>query len=116
MKYKLINTGYIEEVCDNSQELIAEMVSIFSEQVSEFSEEMQRMNEEGNYHELALMAHKAKASIAIMGMDDLAAKLKELEINSKEGINTETYPVLINDFINQTGTAVKELEEYLDTL
>lgn len=116
MEFKIINVSYIEEVCDNSTELITEMVDIFREQISEFADEMKRFHEENNSHDLGLIAHKAKSSVAIMGMEDLANKLKELELNAKEGINTETYRYYIDEFVNQTGEALKELDNYLDTL
>ncbi len=116
MEFRTINVSYIEEVCDNSPELITEMVNIFRDQVSEFSDEMKRLHEEKKIYDLGLIAHKAKSSIAIMGMDDLADKLKELELNAKEGTKPETYIDYINEFVNQTGEALKELEIYLSTL
>ncbi|MBS0011336.1 MAG: hypothetical protein KFF49_07990 [Bacteroidales bacterium] len=116
MEFKIIKVSYIEEVCDNSAELIREMVDIFSDQVSEFSDSMNSLYQEGKYYDLGLMAHKAKSSVAIMGMDDLAEKLKNLEINAKEGTEPETYYDHINAFKEQTGEALKELETYLKSL
>lgn len=116
MQFRIIDVSYIEEICANSSELIAEMVEIFREQVSEFVDEMKKLHEDKNYYDLGLIAHKAKSSVAIMGMNNLADKLKELEINAKEGMNPETYSDYISDFVNQTDEALKELEIYLSTL
>ncbi|HCC70682.1 MAG TPA: hypothetical protein DEQ09_05965 [Bacteroidales bacterium] len=116
MNFKIINVSYIEEVCNKSPELITEMVDIFREQVCEFKNDMKKLYEEKKYFDLGLMAHKAKSSIAIMGMDDLAAKLKELELQTKEGVKSENYIEYINDFVNQTDEAIKELDNYLLTL
>ncbi len=116
MEFKYINIEYIEEICDKSKALIADMITIFREQVSEFAGEMKRLLREKEYYELGLLAHKAKSSVAIMGMKNLAEKLKELELNAKEGIKTEDYPALIEDFIKQTNEAVKELDKYLISL
>ena len=116
MQFKIIDISYIEEVCGGSSELISEMIDIFREQVSEFNKEMNSLYESKKYYDLGLLAHKAKSSIAIMGMNDLADKLKELELNAKEGIKIETYSDYISDFMDQTGEALKELDSYLETL
>ena len=116
MKFKTIDISYIEEVCGGSSELISEMIDIFREQVCEFNNEMKQLYEAKKYYDLGLLAHKAKSSIAIMGMNDLAGKLKELELNAKEGIKIDTYSDYISDFKNQTGEALKELDTYLETL
>ncbi len=116
MEFKIVNVGYIEEVCDKSRELIKEMIDIFRNQVSEFKDEMGKLYSEGEYYDLGQLAHKAKSSVAIMGMDDLADKLKELEINTKEGIKTETYGDYLSIFYKQTDEALDELDRYLETL
>ena len=116
MEFKIVDISYIEEICSGSSELITEMIDIFREQVSEFNIQMQQLHEDKKYYELGLLAHKAKSSISIMGMNDLAGKLKELELNAKEGIKTETYSDFIIDFRNQTSEAVKELDSYLASL
>ena len=116
MQFKIIDISYIEEVCGGSSELISEMIDIFREQVSEFNKEMKSLYKSKKYYDLGLLAHKAKSSIAIMGMNDLADKLKELELNAKEGIKIETYSDYISDFMDQTGEALKELDSYLETL
>jgi HPt (histidine-containing phosphotransfer) domain-containing protein len=116
MQFKIIDVSYIEEICAESPELISEMVDIFREQVSEFVDEMKKLYEDKNYYDLGLLAHKAKSSIAIMGMHDLAEKLKELELNAKEAIKPETYSDHIRSFVDQTDEALKELDVYLSTL
>lgn len=116
MEFKFINVDYIEEVCDNSHDLIREMAGIFRDQMSEFRDEMKKLHDNEEYYELGLLAHKAKSSIAIMGMDDLTHKLKELELNTKEGVKPETYPLLIDEFTRQTEEALKELDSYLKSL
>ncbi len=116
MEFKFIKVDYIEEVCDNADELIREMAGIFRDQVDEFGNEMKQLHDNKKYYDLGLLAHKAKSSVAIMGMDDLAHKLKELELNAKEGIKPETYHVLIEEFSRQTKEAMKELDIYLESL
>jgi hypothetical protein len=46
-----------------------------------------------------------------MGMNELAADLKTLEINTKEEKDVELYPVYVEKFIKLTKQAMAELEE-----
>ena len=116
MDFKFIKTAYLEEVCAGSKEIIIDMIDIFKGQVAEFNAEMKRLYKLGSYYELGLLAHKAKSSVAIMGMGDLAGKLKDFELKAKEGLETELYPDYIADFEKQTRMGLEELDFYLNTL
>jgi len=111
-----VNVSYIEEVCGKDRDIIAEMVKIFCEQVPEIIHDLKTNYESGNYYELGLVAHKAKSSVAIMGMDELAVKLKELELKAKAGEERDQYEGYIEDYISQTSEAISELNEYLKVL
>lgn len=113
---RLVNVTYIEEVCGGDKDIITEMVNIFIEQVPELSSEMESLYSKESYYDLGLIAHKAKSSVAIMGMEDLALKLKDLELKAKSGIEIEQYRGLINDFKEQTSEAIIELNQYINQL
>jgi len=115
MEFKCINTDYLVSVSDGEKEIISELVSIFKEQVTEMATEMDSLFGKGDYYSLGLLAHKAKSSVAIMGMNDLAVMLKTFELQAKESNGTDKYPEYINSFKEQTGIAVKELEEFMKT-
>lgn len=116
MSTSLINVSYLEEVCGGDREIILEMIEIFREQIKEFSGEFRSLYSERKFFELGLMAHKAKSSVAIMGMEDMALKLKELEQKAKAGEDWETYQAYINEFSEQTAIAEAELEAYINNL
>ena len=113
---KLINVTYIEEICAGSSEIIFEMIDIFKSQVSEFSVEMNNLLKKGMHYELGLLAHKSKSSVAIMGMEKLAAMLKELESKAKAGTDPDSYADYISEFESQTRQAIEELDLYVKTL
>lgn len=113
---KIINVAYIEEVCGGSKEIILEMIDIFRQQVPEFNREMSNLLNHKRYYDLGLLAHKAKSSVAIMGMEDMAVKLKELELKAKAEEEIESYQGYINDFKEQTGIAMEDLDEYIKSL
>jgi len=94
-----------------SPEIVKEMIGIFVEQANEYIKDMQVFLDEKNYLALGKLAHKAKSSISIMGMTDLAADLKTLELLTKDNAEVESYPGFVEKFIALTKTAIEELNE-----
>jgi HPt (histidine-containing phosphotransfer) domain-containing protein len=116
MDNKFINTEYIESVTGGDKEIVVELVDIFRSQVTEIANEMKVLNSKGDFHTLGLLAHKAKSSVAIMGMNDLAVMLKTFEMEGKEGKNKENYESYIKRYETEAGLAVLELENYVNNL
>jgi HPt (histidine-containing phosphotransfer) domain-containing protein len=114
MDYKFINPEYIESVSGGDIETIQELVSMFTDQVAEFTNEMGDLLEKGDYHNLGMLAHKAKSSVAIMGMEDLALMLKKFELEAKGNIDTGNFATYIARFGSDTKEAVAELREYVN--
>lgn len=111
-----VNVTYLEEVCGGSKEVIREMVDIFLEQIPEFYSEMKTLLDNKQYYDLGLLAHKAKSSVAIMGMDKLALRLKELELIAKAGDKTVKYNIYVEEFYSETEKAVEELNSYINNM
>jgi len=116
MDYKFINPAYIESVSGGDAETIRELVSIFCEQVPGFSKDMQSLLEKGDHYNLGLLAHKAKSSVAIMGMDDLALMLKKFELDAKDNRDPDKYATYVALFESETNGALAELGDYLSKL
>jgi len=116
MDYKYINPEYIESVSGGDKETILELVSMFSDQVAEFAVEMRQLLEKGDHYNLGLLAHKAKSSVAIMGMEDLAVLLKKFELDAKENREPGNYANYVARFESETRAAVAELGIYISKL
>lgn len=116
MSYSFINTEYIESVAGGDIEIILELVAMFSGQVKEVSTEMRTLHQKGDFYNLGMLAHKAKSSVAIMGMTELAAILKIFELQAKENKEPEQYESYISRFENDTRSAVVELENFIGNL
>ena len=84
--------SYLKSMSGDNQELIHEMIEIFTSQVEEFMVEMQDLLDDDDYEALGKLAHKAKSSVAIMGMNNLAKKLKELESLTQNGQRSGEIP------------------------
>ena len=102
--------SYLREMSGGNKELVLEMITIFREQVSEFSLEMDKHLTSHDYESLGKLAHKAKSSVSIMGLQDLAVDLKNLENFARDGIKPESYAGIIDKFKQVSAIALKELE------
>jgi len=102
--------SYLQEMAGGNKMLILEMISIFKSQVAEFADEMDKLLGNKEYELLGKLAHKAKSSVAIMGMSDLAEDLKTLELLAKDKKNTRLYPTILKNFREGTSEAIEELE------
>jgi HPt (histidine-containing phosphotransfer) domain-containing protein len=116
MDYKFINMEYLDSVSGGDPEIIREIVIMFKDQSIEIYNEMKSHFSGKNYNSLGLLAHKAKSSVAIMGMNDLALMLKTFELQAKEGKESELYESYITRFKSETEAAVKELEDLVNNL
>ncbi|HOW10494.1 MAG TPA: Hpt domain-containing protein [Bacteroidales bacterium] len=116
MDYKFINTEYLEMVAGGDNGLLKELIDLFRDQVSEFNTEMRLLLNEKNYQALGRLAHKAKSSVAIMGMDSLANMLKTFELQAVDSRNPEKYEAYITRFENETLSALEELDDLVKNL
>lgn len=109
----ITNLNYINSITDSNQGMIRELIGIFKDQVGEMSSQMQTLLDKKEYELLARIAHKAKSSVSVLGMEDMASDLKNLELWANERKNTESYAVIVEKFIFVTEQALVELKEYL---
>ena len=116
MDYKFINMEYLDSVSGGDPEVTREIVKLFREQAVEICTEMRSNYSRKNYDFLGQLAHKAKSSVAIMGMNDLALMLKSFELMAREGKESELYESYIERFKAETDAAVIELEDLLNNL
>jgi HPt (histidine-containing phosphotransfer) domain-containing protein len=116
MAYKLINTEYLQTVSGGDKEIITELVDLFQQQIAEITTEMRGLSVKGDYYSLGLLAHKAKSSVAIMGMNDLAVMLKTFELEGKESKNISAYEAYINRYESDSNEAIKELRDYINKI
>ena len=111
-----IDLSYLREMSGGNQSLILEMINIFKNQVKEFTEGFEAHYERKEFEQLGKLAHKAKSSVSIMGLHELASDLKSLELSATAGKNQEKYQQIINKFKFDTNQAVNELEEVTKNL
>jgi HPt (histidine-containing phosphotransfer) domain-containing protein len=116
MDYKYINTEYLDSVAGGDPEIIREIVILFKEQVVEIYSDMSARFIAKEFNALGLLAHKAKSSVSIMGMNDLAIMLKTFELQAKENKETGLYESYITRYKIETEEAIKELDNLIKNL
>jgi len=99
-----------------NKDLILEMIGIFKTQVDEFTQGLDEHYKKKEFELLGRLAHKAKSSISIMGLNDLANELKNFENLAKAGEEVEKYPSFIASFKKQTSEAIDELDEVIKNI
>jgi len=107
--FKFINLDYLNEISAGDDQLIAELVDMFFEQIPEYQDSMHELFEEKDWYNLGRMAHKAKSAVLMVGLNELANDLKNLEENAKEGKNINEYQEIIAKFVRESNVALKEL-------
>jgi HPt (histidine-containing phosphotransfer) domain-containing protein len=113
MEYKFINMEYLDSVSGGDTGIINEIVIIFKEQSVEIYNEMKSLLASKHYTSLGLLAHKAKSSVAIMGMSEMAIMLKTFELQAKEGKESQLYEHYIERFKSETEEAIRELDDLI---
>lgn len=109
-KPKHIDLSVLEEITDGSPELLHDMLDIFFLQVPKFIKDMEEANNHGDSAKLGAIAHKAKSSVATMGITSLIQEMKDFELLAKSGKNQEQYATYIDLFKTNTEKAIKELK------
>jgi len=110
----ITDLSYLRSMSSDDAGFISEMVAIFKEQIEEYSVQMPELLKKKDYLNLSRLAHKAKSSVAVMGMSKEAEMLKTLEINAVKELEIDTYAPIIDTFIKNSFAALEELDEYLN--
>ncbi len=114
MEYTTFKPDYLLNVTGGDMAVLEEIAGIFVSQVPEFLSEMKQLLGEEKYHELGLLAHKAKGSVTVMGMEETSKMLKEFELLAKAGEQKEKYEGFITRFERDTEAVISEMNDYLD--
>ena len=106
----IIDLKYLKTTTNNDQATILALLNIFKEQVPDLKSDILQAFKEKNWLDLQKAAHKAKNSFQILGLENAAKELQELEILCKQKKDTHLYQNYINNFIDICDKAVKEIE------
>jgi HPt (histidine-containing phosphotransfer) domain-containing protein len=115
MAIKYTNLGYLNEISGGDNRLLIEMIEIFNTEVPGYLQRMDELAGIGDWDGLGKLAHKAKASASIMGMDEVAGDLKELEQHAT-GKDIEKIPSSVLNIQKKFISAIDELNQIYKTI
>jgi HPt (histidine-containing phosphotransfer) domain-containing protein len=87
--------SYLNQVFQGNREMVNNIINLFLQQVPEYVHQMEeciRKNEPMSLHPLA---HKAKSSIAMLGIKDMEDDIIQIEQDSKHLRNLDALPRLV---------------------
>ncbi len=113
MEYIAFNPEYLVNITGGDTATMEEIAGIFTGQIPEFVTEMKTLFAEGRYYDLGLLAHKAKGSVTVMGMEATSKMLKEFELLAKTGDQKERYAGFIANFEEDANRVITEINDYL---
>lgn len=113
MEYTTFNPDYLVNITDGDKATMEEIAGIFVSQIPEFVIEMKQLYAEARYYDLGLLAHKAKGSVTVMGMEETSRLLKEFELLAKAGDQKERYESFISRFEEDANKVIAEISDYL---
>ncbi|MCK5823124.1 MAG: response regulator [Bacteroidales bacterium] len=105
-----INLSYLKSVSEGDNNIIIEFLNIFKSQVPEFIEELNDSYNNKDWQTLGAVAHRAKSSVAMLGITQLESDMKNLEISTKEEKEIEKYPLIISKFEKISKLVLNELD------
>lgn len=113
MEYTTFNPDYLVNITGGDMATMEEIAGIFVNQIPEFLREMKQLLGQEKYLELGLLAHKAKGSVSVMGMEETSKMLKDFELFAKAGEHKERYEDFIARFEEDTTAVITEMNDYI---
>ena len=105
-----IDLTYLNSVTDGNKEFIIELIDIIKTQLPEFIEDLNTALAAKDYETLSKTAHKAKSTIAIMGLASLTETLNKLEIEAGNKENEAAYEGYTKEFETSAKDGLQQLE------
>jgi CheY-like chemotaxis protein/HPt (histidine-containing phosphotransfer) domain-containing protein len=110
----LFDLGQLQKLCAGDQAFIQKLLQMFLEIVPGYLQQIKFYQEEGNWREVAAIAHKLKPNIDTMGILLLKEDIRMLEKNAKNETDIPELPLLINRLelvMNEVLENVKEVHD-----
>lgn len=108
-----IDLDYLDKMSGGNFEMIKELANLFIKEVPIMVENMQEVINANDWDALRSLAHKAKSTLSIFGMQKLANDMDMWEKLAKRGEQTNTYQDRLDNFHDISLDAIVELNEIL---
>ncbi|MCX7861672.1 MAG: Hpt domain-containing protein [Bacteroidales bacterium] len=110
------NIAYFLDVSFGDKALMRELIQIFEEQIPVFVSGIKKANAEGDYKQIAAIAHKAKSSVAVFGMTAWEEKLKQLQVDIINNQIPQNIEELVQQFEKDAYETLNYFKNYVNQL
>ncbi len=108
---KLFDLNNLEEMLGGDKEAVFQMVKIFLQATPESLSELVRSYEKNDMNGVSRLAHKLKSSVDIFCVDDIKSDIRKLENNTREQINLDEVPGLVENINSILTAAIEQVRE-----
>jgi CheY-like chemotaxis protein len=109
-KFQHIDLNYLEDVSASDKKFIKEMIRLFMKQTPGFIDVLQRATQAADWANIRYMAHKMKATIAMMGIAELQPVIMQLEKYASQ----ESQLAEVGTLVKKVSTVCEEVYEELE--
>lgn len=92
---QLFDLSYLNQIFQGNAEMISSIIDLFLDQVPGYIDDMKACVERDDLLSLHPLAHKAKSSIAMLGIRGMESKILQIEFDSKHRKNLDQLPHLV---------------------
>ncbi len=115
-KYQHIDLAYLEDVSSGDVETKKQLIALFFEQMADVKSGFASALANNDTNEMRKIAHLAKSSTKIMGINDLSAKMQEFEQSLKTNAGNTDCSYYTQYFFDNIGGAIDELNTEMAAL
>jgi two-component system, sensor histidine kinase len=110
-QFKWVDLTYIHSIGQGDGKFQNDLLRIFKEQLPIFINDLVVQLNNSDYQTLAATAHKAKSSVALLGVTKLQHSMEQLELKAKAQIDTHTFKPIIDEFIDIANQVLDEIKD-----
>lgn len=111
IKKSNIDFSYLKTVSNNNQDFINEIVRSFIDTIPEHLRQLKTHMERNNWREVALVVHKIKSSLSLLGLQDIKNQAIEIESFSRHETVVSDPVSKVNAFIEALTFEMNHLKE-----
>lgn len=109
-KYKHINLEYLEDVSGGDPETKKQLIDVFFEQIDSIKVSLDNALTANDTDNLCKIAHLAKSTTKVMGVDDVSDKMRTLEEKLKTSPADTDCKYYVQYFADHIDEALEELK------
>ena len=111
MTNNLYDLSILSEMVYGDTEFMKELIDTFIEFAPIDTSKLCKSTNENDWEETSKVAHKLKSSITTMGIISLSDLIKEIELNSKNRVQTNFIPNKVNQFSEILHQVIEHLKK-----